>query len=146
MGMRAFVVRIPGKPTAKGRGRFVRLPNGAVSTHTPAATRTYENHVRACALDAMAEYAKTPHQEVPAFPFDFPLALVMHVELGKPKKPRFGEYPATRPDLDNYLKAVVDGLGLAEVFTDDSRIVSIRCYKNFTLRPPGVQVWLRCAG
>lgn len=57
-------------------------------------------------------------------------------------------YPIQRPDVDNYIKAVLDGIGLKNfpkiMFNDDSQIVSIYAIKKFasTNFPHGVYVSL----
>ena len=44
------------------------------------------------------------------------------------------ELPTKKPDLDNVLKAVLDGLnGIA--FVDDSQVVAITVRKKYTLTP-----------
>ena len=57
-------------------------------------------------------------------------------------------YPIQRPDVDNYIKAVLDGIGLKNfpkiIFNDDSQIVSIYAIKKFASASfqPGVYVSL----
>ena len=41
---------------------------------------------------------------------------------------------ATRPDLDNFVKAAIDGCNKI-VFTDDSRITKMFAVKQYSLRP-----------
>lgn len=120
---------IEGDPVPKARARTVRLGNGAIGTYTPKRTATYENWVRQCALGVMATL---PHDR---FPLDEPLKLDARLFLAQPKKPKFKIAPATKPDLDNCVKALVDGLQLAAVFVDDSRICSLVATKGFCTRP-----------
>jgi Holliday junction resolvase RusA-like endonuclease len=51
---------------------------------------------------------------------DGPLRLTARFYVQRPKRPKYTE-PATRPDLDNYMKALKDGLNEV-VWTDDSRV------------------------
>lgn len=81
----------------------------------------------------MAKEAKKQIDE----PFDESIAIKIAVYREVPKKwslKRIGEaldgniLPKTRPDLDNYLKAILDGLsGIA--FTDDNLICRIEAEK-----------------
>jgi len=125
---------IPGKPKPKGRGRTVRLKTGRVVTFTPADTVKYENWVRMIAADAM----------VGREPFAVPLFVRIDIYVRRPKKPKFANAPATRPDLDNYEKAILDGMGLAGVYTDDAIVCWKSSSKEFAddLNPEGARVYV----
>ena len=111
---------IMGETRSKGRPRFDPRTR---RTYTDKRTNQYEGYVAQCAGVAMAE-------SVQSFPIDDPVAIDLVFTLRRPKKPRF-ELPAIRPDLDNYVKAVVDGMQMAGVFTDDARIVEIHARKQY---------------
>jgi Holliday junction resolvase RusA-like endonuclease len=53
-------------------------------------------------------------------PLDVPIKLTLKFFIKPQKKPRFHE-PATKPDLDNYIKSVKDGLEDV-LWTQDSRV------------------------
>jgi Holliday junction resolvase RusA-like endonuclease len=100
-----------------------------VRAYDAAPARDFKSWVKSCALDA-----KIPRAEARV-----PLHLKVVVQLLKPpsatKKRR---YPVTRPDTDNYLKGILDGLnGIA--WCDDSQIVSIHVTKIYH-DTPGVVV------
>lgn len=122
-------ITIPGRPIPKGRPRFARMGQH-VRTFTDKATLTRENWIRQCALQAMSAVPGL------AFPLDCPLAVRVEFHVARPKSaPRRVTRPATKPDLDNLLKAVLDGLSLAGLFTNDSRIVAIEASKAFASGP-----------
>ena len=129
-------ITIPGEPRPKLRARFaVRPINGRPTPvpYTPTKTRDYENLVKMAAHEAMAGEA----------PFDEALVASVVVYLPIPeswskKKKRMAELgevaPASRPDLDNFVKAAIDGCNKI-VFIDDSRIAKMFAEKRYSLRP-----------
>ena len=117
-----------GAPVAKGRAR---LGNGHV--YTPPKTAKYENAVKWEALRVMAGRQ----------PFDAPLGVEVVAQLPIPpswsKKKREQAargfvMPASRPDLDNYVKAALDGMNKI-VFRDDSQVVAIIARKEYSEAP-----------
>lgn len=123
---------IPGDPVAKGRPKLTTI-NGSARTYTPAKTRSYESLVRLAAEQAMGGRA----------PLDGPLLVAVAVHLAVPeswsqKKKRLalsGEVlPTKKPDLDNFIKAVLDGMN-SVAFIDDSRIVDLVCRKRYSETP-----------
>lgn len=126
------VFTIPGDPVAKGRAKLSTV-NGMARAYTPAKTRKYENLVCLAAEQAMAGRA----------PFDGPLSVQITVLLavpeswsGKKKKAAlaYEVLPTKRPDLDNFTKAVLDGMN-AVAFTDDARIVDLIVKKRYSDAP-----------
>lgn len=108
--MITFVVHIP--PTPKGRPRFW---NGRVLTDKR--TRTWER-----------EFAALVAKHMPVAPLKGPLSLKMHFWVPKPKSVK-REAPSVRPDLDNYAKAVMDGL--KAFWIDDAQIVHLEATKRY---------------
>lgn len=139
---------IPGDPRGKGRPKFAR--RGAfVQTYTDDRTAAYENLVALAAKSAMSTC--TP----PIDRFEGPVALCLTATFGIPKsaskKARAamlaGDQKHTKlPDLDNVLKAVLDGCNQI-VFRDDSQVVGIVAHKQYgdaprvlvTITPFGAQ-------
>lgn len=127
---------IPGAPRGKGRPRASRF-NGGVRLYTDAKTASYEGLVSLCAQQARGDN----------LPLTGPLCVSVLVKLPVPvsasKKARAamlsGEQPPTKkPDLDNIVKAVLDGCnGVA--FADDAQICWINAGKIYAERP-GVDV------
>lgn len=91
-------VTIPGAPVAKQRARTV---NG--HTYTPPLTRAYEEQVAFYSLQASERF---PDGDVR-----------VEIVLASPTR--------LRGDIDNYAKAVLDGIVKARLIGDDRQIVSL---------------------
>ena len=133
-----FVLTIPGEPVAKGRPKLGTV-NGHAMAFTPAKTRRYEDLVRQKAV-------QTWNRPLIA---DAPITLQVTFTRGIPaswsRKKREAAYaqqiwPTGRPDLDNMVKAITDGMNLA-VFADDALIVRTLSEKRYG-DVPGVRVEL----
>ena len=103
---------VPGQPTAKARPRMV-----AGRMYTPAKTVNYEGMVAILAAEAMAG---RPLFEG-ACAVD--LHIIMSVPPSWPAKKRAEalagtRYPTTKPDMDNVVKAIYDGMN-GVVWRDD---------------------------
>lgn len=62
-------------------------------------------------------------------PLEGPLRLELRFYLPMPRKPKW-VYPAVRPDLDNYIKSVLDGAN-GVLWLDDAQIVSLMAKKLY---------------
>lgn len=119
-------ITIPGDPVGKGRPRFVRATG---RTYTPENTSRYENLVRMAFCDKYPDHV----------PIDTGLALSVRAFFKIPESwPKYKKHEArnggvmktSKPDLDNIIKSVCDGLnGVA--WTDDARIVQIGAMKLY---------------
>lgn len=115
---------IEGEPVAKGRPRLNR--NGHV--FTPRKTHLYENFVRVKAKEAMRGKK----------PLSRPVAITLTAFFGIPKSwskkkkaaADMGPH-AKKPDLDNVVKAVVDGMN-GIVFEDDSLVFQVTAKKIYS--------------
>lgn len=129
---------VPGEPQGKGRAKVVRIA-GFTRLATPAKTVAYEGLVAQLAQQAMAG------APLLGGPVSMRLELRFSVPRSASKRARFdalaGSIPPTKkPDADNVLKAVCDGLnGVA--FRDDAQVVDVRVVKRFA-EVPGVVVEL----
>lgn len=127
---------VPGDPVPKARPRATTI-GGVARMYTPDRTREYEQRVGMAARDVMC---KAP-------PMSGALAVMLTVRVSVPEswtKARRADalvgliHPASRPDADNYAKAVLDGLnGVA--WRDDSQIVRMYVEKRYSA-VPGVDV------
>ena len=102
---------IPLSPVAKARPRVI---NGRA--YTPTATASYERAVKLCAA----------HLTPLSGPIEAEIAFIFPRLKSATSTAR--EVKATRPDIDNLIKAILDGLnGLG--FSDDGQVVQITASK-----------------
>jgi Holliday junction resolvase RusA-like endonuclease len=129
---------IPGEARGKGRPRATRF-GGGVRLYTDAKTASYEGLIAYAAQAALAGRA----------PLDGPLVMSVLVRLAPPasasKKARAamlaGEmHPTKKPDLDNVVKAVLDGCNKV-AFGDDAQVCWINAGKVYAATA-GVDVTL----
>jgi Holliday junction resolvase RusA-like endonuclease len=130
---------IPGEPRGKGRPRIVKI-GGFSRMAADKKTANYEGVVAMAAEKALAG----------AKPFDCPLEVHLRVRLvpaaSASKKARAamlaGELPPTKkPDLDNVVKAVLDGCN-AVAFRDDVLVVAQTAAKVYA-ETAGVDVLIK---
>ena len=114
-----------GEPVAKGRPRFTRQGR----TYTPKRTHDYESEVKAMAKAAMGS----------SEPLETPVSVFVHVTFPVPQsysKKRTEaclngfERHTKRPDLDNIVKSITDGMNEV-VYKDDCQITSIHATKVY---------------
>jgi Holliday junction resolvase RusA-like endonuclease len=117
--------KVYGEPVAKGRPRFTRQGR----TYTPKKTSNYETEVAVMAKTAMASTE----------PLETPISVYVYVTFTVPqsysKKRKEAclngfEKHTKRPDLDNCVKSVTDGMN-GIVYKDDSQITSIHATKVY---------------
>jgi len=108
---------IYGKPVGKARPRFGRSKNGGVVTYTPRETKNYEQAVATLAQCAMLgkDMLEGPVKVTIAAYFEH--------------KSKTG-YHISRPDLDNIVKAILDGLN-GVVFSDDAVVACLVASKSY---------------
>ena len=124
----ALEFEIPIQAVAKERARtFIDRRTGRMNSRTPPKTRGFEFAVRAYAL-----------KHRPDVPLECPLRVHCEFQIAKPSRPKH-KLPATRPDLDNYVKALLDGLN-GVVFKDDNCICELVAKKTYTETYPRILV------
>jgi Holliday junction resolvase RusA-like endonuclease len=123
---------IPGVPVAKGRPKL-STRGGFARAYTPGKTRRYEDLIKHEAASLMGDKP----------PLDEPLSMVVTAYVAPPKslsKARRAAAidgvfkPVTRPDVDNYAKAALDGCN-AIIFRDDSCVTDLIVRKRYSERP-----------
>jgi Holliday junction resolvase RusA-like endonuclease len=123
---------VPGAPRGKGRPRIVKH-RGFSRMATDDKTAAYENLVALAAQTALAGRE----------PLDGALAVSMTIRLSPPasasRKARAAmlsgeQRPTKKPDLDNILKAILDGCN-AVAFRDDVQVVEITARKLYAAAP-----------
>jgi Holliday junction resolvase RusA-like endonuclease len=130
---------VPGQPQGKGRAKIVKI-GGFSRMATPAKTVAYEGLVAHAAQQAMRG----------APPIETACACNVFIDCQVPaswsqKKQRMalaGEVlPTTKPDIDNVVKAVFDGLN-GVLWRDDVLVVDVRIRKRYSATPcVRVEVW-----
>lgn len=125
-----------GEPKGKGRPQFARVGN-FVHTYTDDKTTTYENLVRLSFVNSGHE----PYMNNES------LCCVLHIYQSIPKSTskknrelmlQHKLFPAKKPDIDNVVKSIFDGLNKV-AFKDDTQIIELHCY-NFYSDEPRVEV------
>jgi Holliday junction resolvase RusA-like endonuclease len=140
--MTSIVFTVPGQPQGKGRAKIVKS-GGFSRMATPDKTVAYEGLI-----------AHAGHQAMAGRPLiEGPVAVVVDMRCQVPaswsKKKQaqalIGEVrPVTKPDQDNVLKAIFDGLnGVA--WKDDVQVVEIVSRKRYAPLP-GVYVEIKLLG
>ena len=132
---------VPGQPQGKGRAKIVKI-GGFSRMATPAATVAYEGLIAHAAQSAM--------QGAPLI--DGPVACLVEMRLQVPaswsKKKQTealagGVLPTTKPDIDNVVKAIFDGMN-GVVWRDDVQVVDLLTKKRYSATP-GVVVSVKAA-
>jgi Holliday junction resolvase RusA-like endonuclease len=117
---------IYGKPVGKARPRFGRKKNGGVMTYTPRETKLYEQGVKTLAQVAM--FGKDM--------LEGPVKVTIKAYFQHKTK---AGWHISRPDLDNIVKAILDGLN-DTVFTDDAVVCQLVASKEYGEERVEVQV------
>lgn len=116
---------VPGTPVPKGRPRFTRQGR----TYTPAKTKSYEEQIAILGKAAMngLEPLKTPVAVLVTVFFPIPASY-----SAKRREACLAglEKHTKRPDLDNVVKAITDGMN-GVVYEDDCQIVRIVAKKDY---------------
>jgi Holliday junction resolvase RusA-like endonuclease len=125
--MNKVEIQVSGQPQGKGRPRFTRTGH----TYTPPKTKEYEARIQAAAWSAMKQHGL----ELTDRPVHVDLVAFMDIPKSWPKMKRLeAEYGAIRhmnkPDLDNIVKAALDGI-VGKVVLDDKQVHSIRARKVY---------------
>jgi Holliday junction resolvase RusA-like endonuclease len=110
---------VHGTPIAQGRPRAFRR-GSMIGFYDPKESKGWK-----------AEVAKSVGIIAP-FPSGMPLKLSVRFYLEKPKSVK-RLHPTVKPDLDNYVKAVMDAL--KDVWGDDCQVVQITASKEYSLTP-----------
>jgi Holliday junction resolvase RusA-like endonuclease len=138
-----------GRPVTKGSttsfaakrkdGTLVTRENGNPVVVTRNASgargRTWENAVASCALEAreLAGGRIARGEPVGIEVVFFQPRLASHFGTGRNAcklKDSAPPFPATRPDVDKYLRAVLDAL-TSVLYADDGQVVTVRAEKRF---------------
>lgn len=104
-----------GQPQGKARPRFTK--NGHV--YTPKTTKDYERSIKQSYISASNGYTCGDNA--------LDISIIACMQRAKSNKRK---HATTKPDIDNIIKAVLDGLnGVA--FNDDKQVTSIKAIKRY---------------
>ena len=120
------------EPHAKGRPKASTF-GGHVQIYPPTKTRKSEADIKASIRSEIGQAERYGGGEA--------LVLWVTFYVVRPKSaPKRVKYPVTRPDLDNYLKTLLDALNKF-AYPEDSQIVNIHAKKAFaeTGTPPRIE-------
>ncbi|PEV76343.1 RusA family crossover junction endodeoxyribonuclease [Bacillus cereus] len=120
-----------GEPVAQGRPR-AGIRNGKINMRDPMKSRNFKQYVRLVAS-----------QNAPEELLEGPLFL--EVKVYKPLLKKFSKKkrleaeqglirPATKPDVDNYAKGILDGLN-SVLWKDDNQVVDLHVSKWYSEKP-----------
>ena len=125
--MKRIEFTINGECVPKARPRFSKFGH----VYTTPKTRAYENIVKSTAID----------NRVPCVTTALRVELIIYKSIpksfSKTKRKLANEgkiYPIVKPDIDNYVKSVLDGLN-GVLFMDDKQIVDFRAIKKYSENP-----------
>lgn len=126
--MNKLTVKLPIEPVPKGRPRFAHFGR-AVRTYTPKKTTDYETDV---GVIVNAEMRRQGFERIEDGAVGINAYFAFKYPKSTPKSRQNGSnFKTTKPDLDNLLKAVLDGLnGVA--FKDDNQVASFSATKAMT--------------
>ena len=126
-----MTIQVPGIPVGKGRPRM-SVRGGHPRAYTPEKTVRYENLVRTTFMNDYPD----------AVPIDVPVRVDIYAFFPIPKSwskkkkaSAVDGFVSKKPDIDNIVKAVFDGLnGVA--WTDDSLVSEVHAWKKYTKDMP----------
>lgn len=118
---------IPGKPFAKERPKAVAVA-GRARVYTPAATVSFESKVAQIARPAFSVPFEGPVLLRVVAVFEIPKSWTKARKAGAD-----GAYHIQKPDADNLLKAIKDGLNRI-AWADDCQVADERCVKRWGAR------------
>ncbi len=115
------LIVIPGQPKSKGRPRFAR---GRV--FTPATTLQYERLVAAAAREVISEPITGNVQVDIIAVYQVPKSWAKALQASA----RRGDIMPTRPDIDNVIKIILDGMNEV-AYLDDQQVHMISAEKRY---------------
>lgn len=131
--MKTILFEIMGEPVAQGRPRAGKSFSGQTVLYDPLKSRDFKQYVKLVAA-----------QNAPKELIKGPIILNVDVYRATPKKFQTGPKqlliesgalrPTTKPDVDNYVKGVKDGLNKV-IWHDDSQVIELTVRKFYSLSP-----------
>lgn len=131
---------VPGAPVGKGRPKVSSRGGKFAQMYTPEKTANYESLIALAAQEAM------DGNPLIAGPADVEISMFLPVPTSWSKKKQTAAlqgqvYPTKKPDADNVIKAIFDGIN-GVVWVDDVQACDIVVRKRYADKP-GVEVTVR---
>ncbi len=131
---------VPGAPVGKGRPKVSTRGGKFAKMYTPEKTANYETLVALAAQQAMVG------RTLLAGPVEVQMAILLPIPASWSKKKQAAAlagqvYPTKKPDADNVVKAIFDGIN-GVVWNDDVQACDIVVRKRYA-ETPGVQVLVK---
>lgn len=131
---------VPGAPVGKGRPKVSSRDGEFARMYTPEKTANYESLIALAAQEAM------DGNPLIAGPADVEISMFLPVPTSWSKKKQAAAlqgqvYPTKKPDADNVIKAIFDGIN-GVVWVDDVQACDIVVRKRYADKP-GVEVTVR---
>jgi len=123
-----MTITVHGTPAPQGSKSFKGMRGGhAILTESSKAVKPWREAVKHAALGIMGP-ASMP---VPVFPGAVDVSI--RFVFPRPKAAKNRAHMAVKPDIDKLQRSTFDALKDAGVFEDDSRVVSVRATKGYSL-------------
>lgn len=131
---------VPGAPVGKGRPKVSTRGGKFAKMYTPEKTANYETLVAMAAQQAMVG------RTLLSGPVEVQMAILLPIPASWSKKKQAAAiagqvYPTKKPDADNVVKAIFDGIN-GVVWNDDVQACDIVVRKRYA-ETPGVQVLVK---
>lgn len=135
-----LVIAIPGPPVPKARPKFFRK-GSYVGSYTPRPTLDYEARVRYCVTSAMSRERRELFVDAISVTLECTMPIPASWSQRKKDHAALGSImPATKPDLDNIAKSILDAAN-GHAWRDDAQIVELIIRKRYGT--PGVVMTVR---
>lgn len=126
--MRAISINIPGQPVSQARPRVTRW-----GTYDPPKSKAYKELIVAC-VEAQTDGLQLDE------PLKVTIEINREIQKGTSNKRRLLKLdrtilPTKKPDLDNYIKGILDGLSRANIWTDDNLVCEVHAVKRYSDNP-----------
>ena len=122
-------IEAEGQPQGKARPRMSRFGH----VYTPQKTRDYENIIKSACATQMKRHNLSPTTSAVKVSIVAFMSIPKSWSQKKAEKAEYGLiYPIAKPDIDNIVKAALDGIsGPQGVILDDKQVVSLKAIKTF---------------
>lgn len=127
--MDSIQFNVPGPPQGKARARTVRYGNGRIGSYTPDKTVIYENLIKVSYL----EQTQKIYNNREALAVKITACFEPPKSTSKKRKAQMlsGDIrPTKKPDIDNIVKCILDGLN-SVAYRDDTQVVSVQAVKKY---------------